>query len=338
MGANVFANGREISARKSDNESIAAMPDVCLSPPSPPAGPIPIPYPNFSNAHDTSNGTKTVKIAGDEVGMKNLSNYKTSKGDEAATRALGMGEMTHTIEGTTYFAAWSSDVMVEGANVTRFMDLTTHNHASDPANTLASQTSVASAAPPLVGDTQCVGLEKRLQQIEKKYPTGDTKTGAVDAGQVLATAEHSVLGAMKSGSESIMKRNIVSSRKNGYLKRPKRPKVGGKSTEPNIACTNESYNNWTCNSGHAEGKAIQHIFQTMASSGGMAGTTLTVRIRWNDGINAYRDEPCPACKSAICKTAQQCDMAVELCMQENGKLEKKAAPCDGGVWNSSLWS
>jgi hypothetical protein len=38
MGVNVFANGMEISCKKSDNKSIAAMPDICLSPPSPPAG------------------------------------------------------------------------------------------------------------------------------------------------------------------------------------------------------------------------------------------------------------------------------------------------------------
>ena len=55
----------EVSAKADDNQSIAAMPDsVCLSPPSPPAGPTPIPYPNFSNASDTTNGTRTVKIGG----------------------------------------------------------------------------------------------------------------------------------------------------------------------------------------------------------------------------------------------------------------------------------
>ena len=90
MGRNVFANGMEVSAKAADNQSIAAMPDVCLSPPSPPAGPIPIPYPNFSQASDTANGTRTVQIGGKEVGQKTKSYYRTSKGDEAATRALGL--------------------------------------------------------------------------------------------------------------------------------------------------------------------------------------------------------------------------------------------------------
>ena len=128
MSKNVFANGREVSAKKDDNQSMGAMPDICLSPPSPPAGPIPIPYPNFSSASDTSSGTKSVKIGGDEAGMKNESNYKSSKGDEAATRTFGMGVVSHTIQGKTVFAAWSFDVKFEGSNAIRHMDMTMHNN------------------------------------------------------------------------------------------------------------------------------------------------------------------------------------------------------------------
>lgn len=128
MSTNVFANGREVSAKKDDNQSLGAMPDICLSPPSPPAGPIPIPYPNFSAASDTSSGTKTVQIGGGEVGIKNESTYKSSKGDEAATRGLGMGVVTHTIQGATAFAAWSFDVKFEGKNAIRQLDITLHNN------------------------------------------------------------------------------------------------------------------------------------------------------------------------------------------------------------------
>lgn len=128
MSKNVFANGREVSALKDDNQSPAAMPDVCLSPPTPPAGPVPIPYPNFSKAADTNEGTKTVKIGGDQVGIKDSSNYKKSNGDEAATKSLGMGVVSHQIQNTTYFAAWSFDVKFEGENAVRHMDMTTHNN------------------------------------------------------------------------------------------------------------------------------------------------------------------------------------------------------------------
>ena len=69
MSKNVFANGREISAKNDDNKATASMPDVCLSPPSPPAGPVPLPYPNTAMASDTSDGSKTVKIGGARILM-----------------------------------------------------------------------------------------------------------------------------------------------------------------------------------------------------------------------------------------------------------------------------
>jgi hypothetical protein len=128
MSKNVFANGREVSAGKDDNASLGGFPDVCLSPPTPPAGPIPLPYPNFSKASDISDGTRTVKIGGEQVSIKDTSNYKKSNGDEAATQTLGMGVMSHRIQNTTYFAAWSFDVKFEGDNAVRQLDLTTHNN------------------------------------------------------------------------------------------------------------------------------------------------------------------------------------------------------------------
>ena len=72
---------------------------------------------------------KTVKVGGDEAGIKNASNYKTSKGDEAATRSFGMGVVSHTIQGKTEFAAWSFDVKLEGKNAIRHLDLTLHNNS-----------------------------------------------------------------------------------------------------------------------------------------------------------------------------------------------------------------
>ena len=128
MSGNVFANGREVSAKKDGNQSLGAMPDVCLSPPSPPAGPVPIPYPNFSKASDTDEGTRTVQVAGAQVGIKNKSTYKKSNGDEAATKSLGMGVVSHQIQNTTYFAAWSFDVKLEGQNAIRHLDMTSHNN------------------------------------------------------------------------------------------------------------------------------------------------------------------------------------------------------------------
>ena len=127
MSKNVFANGREVAATKDANASMGSMPDVCLSPPTPPAGPVPIPYPNFSKAADLTDGTRTVKIGGGEVAMKSSSKYKKSNGDEAATKSLGMGMSSHQISNTVYFSAWSFDVKFEGANADRLLDLTGGN-------------------------------------------------------------------------------------------------------------------------------------------------------------------------------------------------------------------
>jgi hypothetical protein len=309
VSGTVFANGLEVSAKQSDNESIAAMPDVCLSPPSPPAGPIPIPYPNFSQASDTTDGTKTVKIAGDEVGMKNQSSYKTSKGDEAATKSLGMGVNTATIQGKTFFAAWSSDVMFEGANAVRFTDMTTHNHAN-PATSGATTASLGKPTA-LSGDAECVKLELELQRAE----TNDTVSGKVNDGEVLATANHSTQGMLKAASSDAM---IKPSASAGYCPRPTDP-AGG---EPKVACTNDRYNSSRGGGGHAEGRVIQKVF----SSNPPAGSTLTFRIRWQDG-GMTRDQPCKDCKGAICKAAVECGWKIQFCVREGNDMKKKSAPC-----------
>ena len=135
MGNSVFANGREISCKAGSGKSIAAFPDVCLSPPSPPAGPVPIPYPTTGMASDTDQGSKNVKIGGDPVMLKDQSNFKKCTGDEAATKSLGMSVVTHNITGKVYFCAWSMDVKIEGQNAVRHLDLMTHNHMSQVGST-----------------------------------------------------------------------------------------------------------------------------------------------------------------------------------------------------------
>src|SRR5215471_16117328 len=127
MGTEVYANGREIACKASTGKTIADFPDTCLSPPSPPAGPVPVPYPNTAYASDTTGGTKTVMISGKEVMLRDQSTFKKSTGDEAATKSLGMGVVTHTIQGEASFVSWSMDVKVEGQNVDRHLDMTVPN-------------------------------------------------------------------------------------------------------------------------------------------------------------------------------------------------------------------
>lgn len=148
MGCNVFANGNEVSCKASDHKVVAQFPDVCLSPPSPPAGPIPVPYPDTSFSKDMKNGSKSVKIKNKEIMLKNKSFYKSSPlGNEAATRGLGANVLTHVITGKTYFVAWSMDVKVEGQNVDRHIDPTTSNHPSPMPGTGPDTISKSGAAP-----------------------------------------------------------------------------------------------------------------------------------------------------------------------------------------------
>lgn len=135
MANDVFANGREISCKKADGKSICAFPDVCMTPPECPATPpgVPVPYPNTGMAKDMTKGSKKVKISDNEIMLKNKSHFKKSMGDEAGCAAK-KGVVTSKNRGKVYFTAWSMDVKVEGKNVVRHLDLTTHNHASFPGN------------------------------------------------------------------------------------------------------------------------------------------------------------------------------------------------------------
>ncbi len=135
MANQVYANGREVSCKSGSGKSICAFPDVCFTPPLTPATPpgVPIPYPNTGMTTDTTSGSKTVKITGKEVMLKNKSYFSTSTGDEAGC-APKKGVVTSMNKGKVYFNAWSMDVKIEGENVVRHLDITTHNHASFPGN------------------------------------------------------------------------------------------------------------------------------------------------------------------------------------------------------------
>lgn len=137
MSNEVYANHMEVACKAAKGKSICAFPDVCFTPPQTPATPpgVPVPYPNTGFASDTTDGSRTVMISGEEVMLKNKSNFKRSTGDEAGC-APKKGIVTSKITGTVVFAAWSMDVRFEGENVPRHLDLTTHNHASEPPNPL----------------------------------------------------------------------------------------------------------------------------------------------------------------------------------------------------------
>jgi len=66
--------------------------------------------------------------------LRDKSYFKQSTGDEAGNAAK-KGVITGVNRGKVYFNSWSMNVKIEGKNVVRHLDLTTHNHASQPGQT-----------------------------------------------------------------------------------------------------------------------------------------------------------------------------------------------------------
>src|SRR5580700_10510946 len=87
MSNQVYANMMEVSCKAANGKSMCAFPDVCFTPPQTPATPpgVPIPYPNTGMASDTADGSRSVKIGGSELMLKDTSAFKKSTGDEAGS-------------------------------------------------------------------------------------------------------------------------------------------------------------------------------------------------------------------------------------------------------------
>jgi hypothetical protein len=187
MGNEVYANNMEVSCKAANGKSIAAFPDVCFTPPLTPATPpgVPIPYPNTGMASDTTDGSKTVQVSGEEVMLKDKSCFKQSTGDEAGS-APKKGVVTSKIKGKVYFAAWSMDVKFEGENVVRNLDMTTHNHGSVPSNTgpwpYIDAVSVPKSHP-------CHDDIEREQTACAKTPTKAKRCGKSDAAKACREAQ-----------------------------------------------------------------------------------------------------------------------------------------------------
>ena len=111
----------------SSNGITIAFPDVCKTP-IPPAGPVPIPYPNIAQSSDTASGTSKVKCDGNPTCVKD-SNFRMSTGDEPGVAG---GVVSGKIKGKAEFVLFSFDVKFEGKNVCRAFDLMLHNDKNTP--------------------------------------------------------------------------------------------------------------------------------------------------------------------------------------------------------------
>ncbi|HEU4456420.1 MAG TPA: DUF4150 domain-containing protein [Longimicrobium sp.] len=121
MSQTTFANGPGIAHKGSGGMS-TVFPDVCKTP-APPAGPVPIPYPNIGQASDTSQGPTTVTVDG-QMPMVKGAKYSRSSGDEAGT--LG-GVVSSVNMSVCEYMLYSFDEKFEGKNVCRLGDPLFHN-------------------------------------------------------------------------------------------------------------------------------------------------------------------------------------------------------------------
>jgi hypothetical protein len=215
MSKTVYANGNAVACKDGDVKVVAAFPDVCQSPPGPPTGPVPVPYAASSFARDLRAGSKSVKIGGQPIALKNKSYFKSAPlGNEAATKSFGAGVASHQIGGKTYFAMWSMDVRAEGENLCRHNDIATSNHGSN-GNTPGALANDRAAKPPADPEAkpkcECCGNDMHEGQLgpdgkpgpvvseEEWYMIGPDEDVALEAElQRLAdTAPHPDSNAMK---------------------------------------------------------------------------------------------------------------------------------------------
>jgi hypothetical protein len=296
----------EVSGKASDNKSIAAMPDVCMSPPSPPAGPVPIPYPNTAMASDSADGTKTVTIGGKEVGMKNSSTYSKSTGDEPATQSFGANVGSHKIQGPMKFAAWSSDVKFEGANAIRMGDMTTHNH-SNPGGVASLTASVAGVA--VVPPGNCEELAARNKEARTKMTSQRKKgtKGIRKVGTGTTTITHGVVSA---GGASVSiracSRALVQKFDGGFVKGRNIGQKGGYTT---VCGKPFKYRKGGIpKSRHTEAKILDTI-QKALSPVPPPKLSLTMAINWNNSRTP--EDACEDCTRMIC-AAMEC-IDIKLC-------------------------
>jgi hypothetical protein len=308
----VFANGLEVSGKATPNKTIAAMPDVCMSPPPPPAGPVPIPYPLTGMASDTTDGCTSVFVKGKEAGKKNASKYSKTTGDEPATNSFGAGVVSHKITGPLKFAAYSFDVIFEGGGAERFTDLTTQNHMNmDNASVgmSAAQAAVGASSP----ETQCKKLEQANKEVREDIERNSRRTSLSKKSRAkykeaagAATITHGVF-TPTGGTSRVVRacsRVFLCRRyKMSQGMKLNKPKPGARKTKESKACGGHVYEEVRNNKQggahptHTESRIIEEIFKAKKPP---TGGTLVLAINWNSAEPGQEKDACPHCKALLC--------------------------------------
>ena len=207
MANEVYANGREVSCKAARGKidlrhARRLLHAAARRRPRRPG--VPIPYPNTGMASDTTDGSTTVKISGKEVMLKNKSYFKKSIGRRGGLRAPRKGVVTSKNMGKVYFIAWSMDVKVEGENVVRHLDMTTHNHGSPTANEAVPWPFVDKMPTRKIKDAVRRGQEEGKGGLQGLQAGQEGRQGRVRRDRPLGATSHSTratsTGAAKKAS------------------------------------------------------------------------------------------------------------------------------------------
>ncbi|MCP3136791.1 PAAR-like domain-containing protein [Pyxidicoccus xibeiensis] len=152
----VFVNGMTPVTTESGGR-VVGFPDVCKAPG--PGGPMPIPFPNIALSRDLESGSRTVRINGAPVALKD-SHIGSSTGNEAGT--AGGGVVSGKTKGRAHPVTFSLDVRIEGKPVVRNFDLFTLNdHNTAPFPIMQPQ-----GAPPVAGRVGEVEVEQPVEPCD----------------------------------------------------------------------------------------------------------------------------------------------------------------------------
>lgn len=204
--AEVFANARSVAHKGDGGSQTCPTPDVCKTPS--PGGPIPVPYVNVAQNSALAGGSTTVKIAGKAVALKK-SNLATSSGDEGGTAGGGM--VSSKIKGKLTWVTASSDVVVEGEGVVRFMEVCLHNgNASNTGGQpLRGETGLAYGGATRCGICGAAGghpiksnkhSEKEMARLVRKAPASRPNGEGYMMGVLVCQAPNGMMVTLKAHS------------------------------------------------------------------------------------------------------------------------------------------
>ena len=335
----VFANGMEVSGKATPNKTIAAMPDVCLSPPPPPAGPVPLPYPMTGMASDTTDGCTSVIVKGKEAGKKNSTKYSKTMGNEPATNSFGANILTHKLSSSLKFAAYSFDVIFEGGGACRFSDLTTQNHMNAGGGSVGM--SAASAAAGMgPGENPCAKLDEANKAVRS-----DMAQKGKEAGATKSTITHGVF-TPKGGPSSVV-RACSNKAESAYLAGMSQgltphPGDGPSTQKKSKACGGHTYKQAKAtkrpHTSHTEARIIEDLFKAQPSPA--AGGTLVLAIDWKTARpKSKRQHACKHCQKLLCKVGGSGDeacMTIKVCVkaargEESKPVDVKDLYCKKGA-------